>query len=78
MDTRISRMSFNEDIEMYSPRKPTKTFSPKRANSTPLLSIAKENNAENSTMDHALQNGNEPEQTTSDCYLTVTITVTQC
>ena len=71
-------MSFNEDIEMYSPRRPMKSFSPKRANSTPLLSIARENNAENSTMDHALQNGNEPEQTTSDCYLTVTITVTQC
>ena len=43
----ISRMSFNEDIEMYSPRRPMKTFSPKRANSTPLLSIARENNAEN-------------------------------
>ena len=71
-------MSFNEDIEMYSPRKTSKTFLPSRNNSIPSMTIAQKNNAEGSTMDHASQHGNEGEQTTADCYLTVTITVTQC
>ena len=77
METRISRMSFNEDIEMYSPRKSVKTFTPRRNSSLPSIEINKENKI-SSTRDHALQNRNEVEQTTTDCYLTVTITVTQC
>ena len=78
METRISRMSFNEDIEMYSPRRPVKTFTPKRNSSLPSMEINQGNNTVRTTMDHTLQNGNEGEQTTTDCYLTVTITVTQC
>ena len=78
METRISRMSFNEDIEMYSPRKSVKTFTPRRNSSLPSIEINKENKIVSSTRDHALQNRNEVEQTTTDCYLTVTITVTQC
>ena len=71
-------MSFNEDIEMYSPRKTSKTFSPIRNNSIPSMTMGQKNNAVGSTMGHASQHGNEGEQTTTDCYLTVTITVTQC
>ena len=78
METRISRMSFNEDIEMYTPRKSLKTFTPRRNNSLPSMEMNRENNIVSSTMDHALKNENEGEQTTTDCYLTVTITVTQC
>ena len=78
METRISRMSFNEDIEMYTPRKSLKTFTPRRNNSLPSMEMNRESNIVSSTMDHALKNENEGEQTTTDCYLTVTITVTQC
>ena len=76
--TRISRMSFNEDIEMYSPRKLENKFSPRRNNSIPKDESEKQNNRVGSTRNRSLPIENQPDKTSDDCYLTVTITVTQC
>ena len=77
-NTRVSRMSFNEDIEMYSPKRIEKKLSPKTNNSIPTVETDKQNNPVSSTMNRELKNQNQPHQTSDDCYLTVTITVTQC